>query len=408
MFRRVCSTLLVACLVAGLPVQARAQDPVLDIVTKMKEALEPTRPSIRQVVITTSAEGETARWMARDARKQFPDGKRMVMVLLEPADVKGNAYPVWEPQEKPSTVWMYMPFLRRVREFVHVDAYQHFLGTDFTFANVGFARLHPHYRLLSEEEHGGKMTYKIEEAVPKERAYYSRVITWVSKDSLPPVQRDYYDVGGALLKTEFFEEEVIDGMPTPIRIQMVVRMPYGDGVRALEHHSESREAYFAHTPGLKMVIPSGPRTARALLVSAIRDPDPVIFFEPKLIYRAFREEIPEEEETLPIGKSRIVREGQDLTMISYGAMLRRTLEAAEQLAEEDGVEAEVIDLLTISPLDDEQFTESARKTGREVIVHEAPRSFGPGAEIIARLVEKSFYYLEAPVQRVTRGCRPSW
>jgi pyruvate dehydrogenase E1 component beta subunit len=184
-------------------------------------------------------------------------------------------------------------------------------------------------------------------------------------------------------------------------VPMVARMPYGGGVRALEHHSESREAYYAHTPGLKMVIPSGPRTARALLVSAIRDPDPVIFFEPKLVYRAFREEVPEAEETLPIGVSQVVREGDDLTMISYGAMLRRTLEAAEQLAEEDGVEAEVIDLLTISPLDDDAFTASARKTGRVVIVHEANRSFGPGAEIIARLVEKAFFYLEAPIQRVT-------
>jgi pyruvate dehydrogenase E1 component beta subunit len=184
-------------------------------------------------------------------------------------------------------------------------------------------------------------------------------------------------------------------------VPLVARMPYGGGVRALEHHSESKEVYYAHTPGLKMVIPSGPRTARALLVSAIRDPDPVIFFEPKLIYRAFREEVPEEEETLPIGKSRIVREGSDLTMIAYGAMLRRTVEAAEKLAEADGAEAEVIDLLTISPLDDQEFTTSARKTGRVVIVHEAHRSFGPGAEIIARLVEKSFFYLEAPIQRVT-------
>jgi pyruvate dehydrogenase E1 component beta subunit len=184
-------------------------------------------------------------------------------------------------------------------------------------------------------------------------------------------------------------------------VPLVVRMPYGGGVRALEHHSESREAYYAHTPGLKMVIPSTPRTARALLVSAIRDPDPVIFFEPKLLYRAFREDVPEAEETLPIGESRIVRSGNDLTMISYGAMVRRTVEAAEQLAQEDGVEAEVIDLLTLSPLDDARFTASARKTGRVVIVHEAPRSFGPAAEIIARLVEKAFFFLQAPIQRVT-------
>lgn len=183
-------------------------------------------------------------------------------------------------------------------------------------------------------------------------------------------------------------------------VPMVARMPYGAGVRALEHHSESREAYYAHTPGLKMVIPSGPRTARALLASAIRDPDPVIFFESKLIYRAFREEVPEDDDRLPIGASRIVREGDDLTIITYGGMLRRTLEAAEQLAAQ-GVEAEVIDLLTLSPLDDETFTASARKTGRVVVVHEAHRSFGAGAEIVARLVEKAFFYLEAPIQRVT-------
>jgi pyruvate dehydrogenase E1 component beta subunit len=184
-------------------------------------------------------------------------------------------------------------------------------------------------------------------------------------------------------------------------VPMVVRMPYGGGVRALEHHSESREAYYAHTPGLKMVIPSSPRNARALLISAIRDPDPVIFFEPKLNYRAFREEVPDEEEVLPIGKSRIVREGDDLTMISYGAMLRRTLDAATRLSEEEGKEAEVIDVLTLSPLDDSLFIESVKKTGRAVIVHEAPKSFGPGAEILSRLVEKAFLYLEAPIFRVS-------
>jgi pyruvate dehydrogenase E1 component beta subunit len=184
-------------------------------------------------------------------------------------------------------------------------------------------------------------------------------------------------------------------------IQMVLRCPYGGGVRALEHHSESREVYYAHTPGLKTVIPSGPRKARALLVSAIRDPDPVIFYEPKAVYRAFREEVPEEEETFPIGQSEIVREGDDLTFITYGAMLRPTLDAAEVLQEKDGIKAEVIDLLTISPLDDEKFTKSAQKTGRVVIVHEAHQSFGPGAEMVARLVEKSFLYLEAPIRRVT-------
>jgi pyruvate dehydrogenase E1 component beta subunit len=184
-------------------------------------------------------------------------------------------------------------------------------------------------------------------------------------------------------------------------VPLVLRTPYGGGVRALEHHSESREAYYAHTPGLKMVIPSSPRNARALLTSAIRDPDPVVFFEPKAIYRAFREEVPEEEETLPLGKAQVVREGTDITMISYGAMMRPTLEAARVLEEEEGAQAEVIDLLTIAPLDHATFAESVRKTGRVVIINEAPRSFGPAAEVIARLVEKSFWYLEAPIRRVT-------
>ncbi len=186
-----------------------------------------------------------------------------------------------------------------------------------------------------------------------------------------------------------------------LTVPMVLRAPYGGGVRALEHHSESRETFWAHIPGLKMVIPSGPRNARALLISAIRDPDPVIFYEAKAVYRAFREEVPEEEETLPIGKARIVREGKDLTMISYGAMMRPTLEAASLLKEKDGAEAEVIDLLTISPLDEATLVESVKKTGKAVIVHEAPRSFGPGAEIVSRLMEKAFFYLEAPIARVT-------
>ena len=184
-------------------------------------------------------------------------------------------------------------------------------------------------------------------------------------------------------------------------VPMVLRTPYGGGVRALEHHSESREVYWAHTPGLKMVIPSGPRNARALLVSAIRDPDPVIFYESKALYRAFREEVPEEEETMAIGEPQLVQEGDNLTMVSYGAMMRPTLEAAFELKEKDGVEAEVIDLLTISPLNEKILVQSVKKTGRAVVVHEAPRSFGAGAEIVSRVMEKAFYYLEAPIERVT-------
>ncbi|HEX9420695.1 MAG TPA: alpha-ketoacid dehydrogenase subunit beta [Methylomirabilota bacterium] len=182
--------------------------------------------------------------------------------------------------------------------------------------------------------------------------------------------------------------------------QMVIRMPYGGGVRALEHHSESEEQFYAHIPGLKMVIPSGPRTARALLVSAIRDPDPVVFFEHKALYHASKEEVPDESETMPIGKAQVAREGQRLTLIAYGAMLRVALEVAETLQAEDGVAPEVIDLLTISPLDRATLAASVAKTGRAVVVHEAPKSFGPGAEIAASIMEGAFLSLEAPIRRV--------
>ena len=183
--------------------------------------------------------------------------------------------------------------------------------------------------------------------------------------------------------------------------QMVVRMPYGGGVRALEHHSESEEQFYAHIPGLKMVIPSGPRAARALLAAAIRDPDPVIFFEAKALYHAAKEEVPDAPEVMPLGQARIDREGRDLTIVAYGAMLRVAREAAETLAAEDGVETEIVDLLTIAPIDRTTLAASVAKTGRALVVHEAPRSFGPGAEIAASIMEGAFLSLEAPVHRVT-------
>ncbi|MBZ0187788.1 MAG: alpha-ketoacid dehydrogenase subunit beta [Candidatus Obscuribacterales bacterium] len=186
-----------------------------------------------------------------------------------------------------------------------------------------------------------------------------------------------------------------------VTVPMVVRMPYGGGIRALEHHSESREALYAHTPGLKIVIPSGPRNARALLHSAIQDPDPVIYFEPKALYRLFKEEVPDTMETLPIGQAQIAKEGTDLTVVSYGASFRAALEAVEELEEEDGVSIEVIDLLTASPLDHMTIVESIQKTGRCLIVHEGPRNCGIGAEIIARINEHALLYLEAPIMRVT-------
>lgn len=189
-------------------------------------------------------------------------------------------------------------------------------------------------------------------------------------------------------------------------VPMVIRMPYGGGVRALEHHSESEEQFYAHIPGLKMVIPSGPRNARALLVSAIRDPDPVVFFEAKALYHAAKEDVPDEMEAMEIGRAQLVREGGDLTLIAYGAMVRVAQEAADVLHEEDGVECDVVDLLTIAPLDRDTVVASVAKTGRAVIVHEAPRSFGPGAEIAASIMDGAFLSLEAPVARVTSNDIP--
>jgi pyruvate dehydrogenase E1 component beta subunit len=182
---------------------------------------------------------------------------------------------------------------------------------------------------------------------------------------------------------------------------MVIRMPYGGGIRAIEHHSEAPEATYAHLAGLKVVLPSGPRNARALLRAAMQGPDPVIFFEPKALYRAFREEVPDQPETMEIGKGVVARPGTDLTLVTYGPQTRVALEAAEELAEEHKIEAEVLDLLSVAPLDSELINESVRKTGRAVVVHEAPRHCGVGAEIVARIVEDSLLFLEAPVKRVT-------
>lgn len=186
-----------------------------------------------------------------------------------------------------------------------------------------------------------------------------------------------------------------------LTVPLVVRMPYGGGVRALEHHSESKEAMYAHIPGIKVVIPSTPTNARGLLVSAIRDPDPVIFMEPKRSYRAFREEVSEESVALEIGKSQVVQEGTDVTVISWGAMMRPTQQAVQELQPRRGISIELIDLLTISPLDSDTIAASVQKTGRCVIVQEAHRSFGPASEIIATINDKVLMYLEAPVKRIT-------
>ena len=181
---------------------------------------------------------------------------------------------------------------------------------------------------------------------------------------------------------------------------LVVRAPYGGGIRAPEHHSESKEAFFIHEAGLKVVIPSTPYDTKGLLASAIRDPDPVIFLEPKLIYRAFREEVPDEPYTVPLGEAAVRREGTDVSVFTWGAMTRPTMEAAETLAA-DGIDCEVVDLRTLSPMDEDAIVESFKKTGRACVVHEAPKTGGLAGEIIATIQEEVLLYQEAPINRVT-------
>lgn len=181
---------------------------------------------------------------------------------------------------------------------------------------------------------------------------------------------------------------------------LVVRIPYGGGLGAAEHHSESTEAIYAHIPGLKVVVPSTPRDARGLLLAAIEDPDPVVFLEPIRLYRAVKEEIPDIYYRVEIGSAKVERTGQELTLISWGAMMREARQAATAL-EEQGVSVEVIDLRTLSPLDRETITQSVEKTGRAVVVHEAPLMGGLGGEIAASIQERCLYSLQAPVQRVT-------
>jgi len=181
-----------------------------------------------------------------------------------------------------------------------------------------------------------------------------------------------------------------------LTVPMTVRVPVGGGIHAPELHSDSPEAIYTHTPGLKVVMPSSPYDAKGLLVSAIRDPDPVIFFEPKRIYRAFREEVPEDEYTVPIGKARVVREGSDMTMVSWGASVIHCMNAIEA----SGRDIELIDLRTICPMDIDTVVTSVRKTGRAIIVHEAPITCGIGSELSARIMEHCFLDLESPVQRV--------
>jgi len=180
---------------------------------------------------------------------------------------------------------------------------------------------------------------------------------------------------------------------------MVVRSPAGGGIRAIEHHSESPEAMFAHIPGLRVVIPSSPARAYGLLLAAIRDPDPVVFLEPTRLYRAAREEVDDDGAALPLDRCFVLREGTDITLVTWGAMIKETLAAADTLAA-GGVSAEVVDVATLKPLDTDSLLESVAKTGRCVIVHEAPLTGGCGAEIAARIAERGLVSLLAPIERV--------
>jgi 2-oxoisovalerate dehydrogenase E1 component beta subunit len=183
--------------------------------------------------------------------------------------------------------------------------------------------------------------------------------------------------------------------------KMVIRTPVGGGIRGGHYHSQSPEAYFIHTPGLKVVCPSNPYDAKGLLLASLRDPDPVLFFEPKRIYRAARADVPEGEDyTVPLSVATIVRPGNQVTVIAWGAMLYEAIEASNKAAEQ-GIDCEVIDLRTLWPVDIETIVNSVKKTGRVVIVHEAPKSCGFGAELVSLINEKAFDYLEAPPTRVT-------
>ena len=185
-----------------------------------------------------------------------------------------------------------------------------------------------------------------------------------------------------------------------LNVPMVLRAPSGGGIHAPEHHSESNEAMFAHMPGIRVVIPSSPARAYGLLLASIRSPDPVVFLEPTRMYRMNKQAVEDDGEALPLDTCFILKEGTDVTLVSWGAMIFETLQAAKKL-EEDGVSCEVIDLATISPIDEETILESVEKTGRLVIVHEAPLSCGVGAEVAAIVADKGLFYLHAPIQRVT-------
>jgi len=209
------------------PASSKPLTDELSIVRQMKALLEPEGPSLRRIDLTVKnraayTEGyETVEKIAALAVKKFPDGKRMLFVMLEPEDVKGMAFLLKERNDQTDVMWVYLPAIRRVREIKPIDQYESLFGTDFTYADLGFIKLHGHYKLLGEEEHNGVRAYKIQEKVPQDLVYYSKIVTWVAADSMLPVERDFYGPAGDLMKRELFQDaSIVDGEPTALRITM--------------------------------------------------------------------------------------------------------------------------------------------------------------------------------------------
>jgi hypothetical protein len=215
--------LLAALIVATSRAAAQAPPDTKTLIMQMKEAFEPARPSTRKVIVSVSDMGQTLQLVGRVARKRLADGKKQAIVMMEPLDVRGTAILISEPQDpsKPSVLWIYSPVIRRVRKLVPIDAYDHFLDTDFTYADLGYVRVHDRYKMLGAAEVKGVKAYKIEEKIPQEEWYYSRVVTYIAAGNKLPLQRDYYDPGGSLWKTEVFDNITdIDGSPTVLHALM--------------------------------------------------------------------------------------------------------------------------------------------------------------------------------------------
>jgi outer membrane lipoprotein-sorting protein len=215
-------TVVGALIVAATSVAAEAPD-ANTVLMKMKEAFEPARPSTRTLTFTDKAVGESKKLVANQARKVKADGKWMATVLLQPPEARGVAFLVTEPKDptQGTVVWIYMPFLHRVRKVVGIGSYEHFLGSDFTYADLGFVRAHKNYKLLGTKQHAGTNAYELQENLPAGQSFYSRVVLWIAQSDLLPLQRDYYDPAGVLWKTEIFDSAtVIDGVPTILHVQL--------------------------------------------------------------------------------------------------------------------------------------------------------------------------------------------